>query len=338
MNGHVFTLSSPLVLSAFISGCISASNPIDFRMAPADRPHAILRLDNRMDAESFFKSALYVNIWIDGSQPSTRHWLPYGVTELRLEPGLHEIIHRGVTPAGLGADPSVAWGPFANAYHATDPLVMDTTLEAGKTYTIRFHYVAVSWLKAGYRAEYEGWPTPEVSGWSRTHPIRSHLRGPDPFWLGSFGLRLAARSAAGPADYVAVIASEPAYTVFHAFPASKRAEVEATYATAKDVRIYDWGAFERDAPRLVKARVLRDEYPNAQVSDGILALLRQYPGNPFGVTWNGGVAITANDYDHAEWGYETYRQSPAEYDRLRPLDPREDPIDPRGHFRPLLAW
>lgn len=338
MNGRIFPVTRPLLLSALISGCISASNSIDFRMAPADRPHAILRLDNRMDAESFFKSALYVNIWIDGSQPSTRHWLPYGVTELRLEPGLHEIIHRGVTPTGLGANPSVARGPLANAYHATDPLVMDTTLEAGTTYTIRFHYVAVSWLKPGYRAEYEGWPTSETSGWSRTHPIRSHLRGPDPFWLGPFGLRLAARSAAGPADYVAVIASEPAYTVFHAFPASRRAEVEAAYANAKDVRIYDWSVFERDAPRLVKARVLRDEYPNAQVSDGIPALLRKYPSNPFGVTWNGGVAITANDYDHAEWGYETYRRSPEEYHRSRPLDQREDPIDPRGHFGPLLAW
>ena len=326
-----------LSLSTLFVGCISPSNPLVFPMAPAEQPHALLRLDNRMDPDTFVKGTLCVNAWVDGVQPTLRHWLPYGVTELRLEAGKHEIIHRGVTPAGLGTDPRLAWGPGGTAYHATDPQVIDTILQAGRTYTIRFLFSG-GLLKGAYVAEYEGWPPDEAAAWSRDHVVRSHLRGPDPFWLGPRGLRLAAAAAAGPADYVAVIASDVAFTVFTAFPANRLAEVSAAYAEKENVEIYQWSDFETKALQLVKSRVLKDEYPDSQVAYGITRLLRQYPGNPFGVTWNGGVAITTNDYQHAARGYETYEKNPSEYERSRPRDLREDPIHPQAHFAPLLGW
>jgi len=90
--------------------------------------------------------------------------------------------------------------------------------------------------------------------------------------------------------------------------------------------------------KYVRGRIAKDDYPGSGVVSGIVALLDKYPGGPIGLTWNGGVAITYNDYQHAKKTYQKYLADPSEYERTRTHDPRLDPVNPRGHLGPLLGW
>jgi len=155
-------------------------------------------------------------------------------------------------------------------------------------------------------------------------------------------LSFAARAQApAPAEleFVVVDATNPAYTVFLALPAgipSERKErmrerVEKTPGTA----LVGWQDFQRDAQATVVAKIARNEYPEVRLADDVVALLAKYPATPFGVTWNGGLAVTRNDYAFAQQAYARYLKDPAQ--PARAADRRADPVHPQNHTGPLLG-
>lgn len=140
-------------------------------------------------------------------------------------------------------------------------------------------------------------------------------------------------------DAVLLGTEEPAYTVYVRIPAAKVGAIRAQIANAPGkASLVSWAAFTQNPDAHIKGRIVKDEYPGFRVPAGIVELLRKYPGNPIGLTWNGGVAITQNDYNYAMRLYENYKANPAAYERTRNRDPRADPIHPKGHLGPLLGW
>jgi hypothetical protein len=129
-----------------------------------------------------------------------------------------------------------------------------------------------------------------------------------------------------------------AYTVLLALPREKVEEVKLKLKGKDGVRIVDWQDFIANRKKYISAVVIKNEYENSRLIEGITRLLERYPATPFGVTWNGGVAITYLDYKHAKKTYKRYKEDPAEYEKTRNRDPRADPVKPAWHFGPLLGW
>lgn len=135
--------------------------------------------------------------------------------------------------------------------------------------------------------------------------------------------------------------SDPAYTVYYGIPANlpqdKRANVQAE-AEKPDRELAPWEAFGQDADDYVTTGIVNNEYPEVDLSKGLLELMQTNPGTPFGVTWNGGIAYMYSDYQYVKKSYQRYLDDPAEYERTRPHDQQSDPVHPMNHFGPLLGW
>lgn len=72
----------------------------------------------------------------------------------------------------------------------------------------------------------------------------------------------------------------------------------------------------REFPELqrnLRGWLLHEVQPEADVVARVLALARRQPGMPVGLTWDGGMAITANDYTAAERRLAAYRADPQGY-------------------------
>jgi len=141
---------------------------------------------------------------------------------------------------------------------------------------------------------------------------------------------------------VAIDRSETAYTVFLAVAKDASEEqleqLRSRAAQEEAVELVTWAEFRRTRTKYLDSRIVHDDYPGSKVVEGIIELLRRYASTPFGLTWNGGVALTFNDYEHAKRIYKKYLSDPDEYAATRPKDPRRDPINPKAHFAPLLGW
>ena len=59
--------------------------------------------------------------------------------------------------------------------------------------------------------------------------------------------------------------------------------------------------------------IVHESQPAAKVAQRVVALALQQPGMPVGLTWDGGMAVTANDYAHAERRLQAYRDDPQGY-------------------------
>ncbi len=73
---------------------------------------------------------------------------------------------------------------------------------------------------------------------------------------------------------------------------------------------------QRDFPALQRRLhtwLLHEDQPEAHVAERVVELARQQPGLPVGLTWDGGMAITANDYTAAERRLAAYRADPQGY-------------------------
>ena len=141
---------------------------------------------------------------------------------------------------------------------------------------------------------------------------------------------------------VVVDHSERVYTVLMAVrgdtPDATLEELRSQVARKEKAELVSWDGFLGTRERFLDSRILKDEYPGSKAVEGIVELLRRYPGTPVGVTWNGGVAITFKDYEHAKRLYKAYLEDPEGYARTRSKDPRADPLNPRTHLVPLLGW
>ena len=100
------------------------------------------------------------------------------------------------------------------------------------------------------------------------------------------------------------------------------------------VTLTEWARFPLEADDVLGSFVKHDDYPDRDVPRGMVALVAKFPGLPFGLTWNNGVAVTAMDYEHARQTWARFSRDPAGWARL---DPREDAVAPDAHFVPLLG-
>ena len=145
-------------------------------------------------------------------------------------------------------------------------------------------------------------------------------------WVSLLGLGLLASCGAANSDFVVIETKDNAFTVFTPSPPNmsetllRRIVAEsAPPGKARVVPLAEFAAAVREeAGRVIE----RNDYPAAQVVPGIICLMRRAPG-PWGITWNGGIALTRYDYDFARHSYET-RAAPA----------GTTPVDPRVHLGP----
>ena len=66
-------------------------------------------------------------------------------------------------------------------------------------------------------------------------------------------------------------------------------------------------------PARLRGWLRHEVQPAADVATRVVVLARQRPGSPVGLTWDGGMAITANDYKAAEQRLRAYESNPQAY-------------------------
>lgn len=137
-------------------------------------------------------------------------------------------------------------------------------------------------------------------------------------------------------NFVVVDQGEKAFTVFTGIP--KNADKDELERIKQKVGGRDtlimltWEQFLESVNEYARSVILINDYPSVRIVDGIVCLVasRQGTGAPWGLTWNGGIALTRNDYNHARRTYELYKANPDSYKPIR--DPRRDPVNPGGHL------
>ncbi len=118
---------------------------------------------------------------------------------------------------------------------------------------------------------------------------------PDP------GIRLGKSGTAAPTHVCIDSTSSPAWTLMYATADAGCSKKEMERVTVKD--------FQSSAVRSrLRARVLRDAMAGTgqDALTQIGAFLVRMPGAPIGLTWDGGMAITYNDYNAAEKRHAAY--------------------------------
>lgn len=143
-----------------------------------------------------------------------------------------------------------------------------------------------------------------------------------------------AKATISGASFVLVDQNDPAYIVFAGIPKDtderKLEEIRSKISGHEKVSMVSWDQFTASVDRYVQSAVLINDYPNFQIVNGLICLLERTPGTPWGLTWNGGIALTRNDYEHAKRQYNSYKANPDEYKAIS--DPRMDPVNPGGHL------
>ena len=110
----------------------------------------------------------------------------------------------------------------------------------------------------------------------------------------------------------------------------------AGYATLEGVSLVGWNAFRRNAQSLIAPHIVKNEYPGVSTVLGVVTLVKTYPGSSFAITWNGGLAVSFQDYQYAVTTYKRYNANALAYEQSRPTAPDTDPINPQNHLAALL--
>lgn len=141
------------------------------------------------------------------------------------------------------------------------------------------------------------------------------------------------------ADSVFVDQTQAYYTVYAGIPDEKLAETRARLTKAPPgVELIPLGTFKQNLDRYINSRILRDDYPGSETAAGILALVQKFPEKPIGLTWNGGIAISFNDFRYAKRLYARYNADPAQASADRTPSSHPDPLNPRKHLASMLGW
>lgn len=161
-------------------------------------------------------------------------------------------------------------------------------------------------------------------------------------WLRSFAvgvlLTFTIPQSALSAELVEVFidARDPAYVVVQGINADTALEAWKEmegYAQLENVQIMSWLVFRKEARKVLAPYVRINDYPHTQALMGLLTLIKKYPGRPFAITWNGGVATTFWDYQHAAETLEEFRKNPKAY---KAMAPDADPVHPNNKLPGLL--
>ena len=141
-------------------------------------------------------------------------------------------------------------------------------------------------------------------------------------------------------NYVIIDHKEKAYTVYMGIPENLPPEdfekIKSDVSKEEGVDMVSWYEFKQNPDKYIKSKIIIYDYQDSQIVKGIVKIIEKSPGIPIGLTWNGGIAITYNDYQYAKNRYQQYLVNPAKYKPER--DPRADPISPKRHFRRHLGW
>jgi len=137
-------------------------------------------------------------------------------------------------------------------------------------------------------------------------------------------------------QFVAIDQHEPAFIIFTGIPKNldekKLEEIKLKVSSREKLTLLTWQQFLERVDEYARLVILKNDYPNIRIVDGLVCLVasKKGTGAPWGLTWNGGIALTRNDYKHARQTYESYKANPASYKPIR--DPRADPVNPGGHL------
>ncbi len=144
-------------------------------------------------------------------------------------------------------------------------------------------------------------------------------------------------SVAAATDYVVMDTREAAFTVYAGVAEDKVEGVKARAAETKGIAIVSYDEFARSSDGYVKKHIVKDDYPGSGAAAALVEIVRKRPGVPIALTWNGGAALTFNDYRHARRTLEAYRADPVAYERTKGKDPRMDPVNPSNHLPFLMG-
>lgn len=116
-------------------------------------------------------------------------------------------------------------------------------------------------------------------------------------------------------------------------------KLNARLASRKGARIVSWDTFSKEVGHEIRQFIRRNDYPDVNLATAIPQVLMRYEGTPIGITWNGGLAITGNDYRHAAKAFAAYSADPpstAAGTNAPVTDRRRDPVHPANHLEALL--
>ncbi len=146
-------------------------------------------------------------------------------------------------------------------------------------------------------------------------------------WILVAGLAVMSGCGEERSTFVVVEAKDPAFTVFTPSPPNMSEtllrRIVSESAEPGKARVIPWADLQSAAQEEAGRVIERADYPGTRYGASIACLMRKSPG-PWGISWNGGIAFTRNDYDYARKTYE----------RRDPPDPRS-PITPASHLGPL---
>lgn len=136
--------------------------------------------------------------------------------------------------------------------------------------------------------------------------------------------------------FIIVEQKEPSFTVFIALSKDTKpeqlAEIKEKVSAAKDTVLLPWDTFLQQINSYISHVMKVDDYPNINITDGLVCLLGSNgaPGAPWGLTWNGGIALTYRDYESVRKSYAKYLKDPASHEAN--TKPNTDSIFPNHHL------
>jgi len=139
---------------------------------------------------------------------------------------------------------------------------------------------------------------------------------------------------------VFIDARQPAYVVYQGVSenTSPTARQEMVgYASLDGVSLVPWARFRDNVNAYIAVGIVKNEYPGARTALGILAVLKAHPGRPVAITWNGGVASSFFDFQHAVEAYEDYRENSVGYENSRNQSAEDDPLNPEVQIKAMLG-
>jgi hypothetical protein len=139
-------------------------------------------------------------------------------------------------------------------------------------------------------------------------------------------------------SHVLVDASKPETTIYigvsKTLPAENFQKLKETLAQRNDAFMLTWEEFKLDPAKHILPKIQRNDYAEVDVVRGMTSLIERFDGAPFGLTWNGGLAITGNDYAYSNRSYKAFKNDSSAFSREP--DRRKDPVHPANHIEPLL--
>lgn len=158
--------------------------------------------------------------------------------------------------------------------------------------------------------------------------------------LATLGAAQSVRAESGDLVEVFIDARQPAYVIYQGIAegTSQLALDEmAGYATLAGMSLVPWAEFRANPEAYISAVVVKNEYPGGRTAVGILAMLKAHPGRPIAITWNGGIATSFFDFQHAVEMYEDYRENAERYESSRAQNAENDPLSPEVQIKAMLG-